>query len=317
MEQNNAYGPQAVSNRMKTCDIIIPTYNAGERLVRTLSALVAQETPPGWAVRLIVSDDGSAENVEPVVRRYAKSGPWLPPLILLNSHEGRSRTRNQAIDRATAQILLFLADDMVLRPRALWEHLRFHEEHQDEAHAALGCVVWDPSVRVTPFMDWMMHGGQQNDYDAIAGKITCDPEHYFYGSFISMKRAFLGDARFSEEFSEYGWEDLELGRRLKEKELQLFVLHRALALHRHAYAAQSILLRQQIVGSAKYLVNTNSIRRMKHELYRLSGGRALMRSFMKKWGDSLNMPRIFEFVTAGEFWYGVHHANRVLKRKNK
>lgn len=301
---------------MNTCEIIIPTYDPGDRLAHTLDALIAQEVPFSWTVRLIISDDGSSEDVQDVASGRIWPKPWKEPLILHNKHEGRSSARNHAIDNATAGILLFLADDIILRPRALWNHLQFHETHGDPSDAALGCVVWDPRMRPTPFMDWMMHGGQQNDYDAIIGKNTCDPAHFCYGSFVSFKRSFLATERFSQDFSEYGWEDLELGYRLKQKGLTLFVLHDAMALHRHLYSAQAILRRQRIVGAAKYLVNTNVIRRLKHELYQLMGIRLLARYFMEKWGDFVNMPRLFAFMTAGEFWYGVHHTNKLLKRKN-
>ncbi|MEK7500330.1 MAG: glycosyltransferase family 2 protein [Patescibacteria group bacterium] len=301
---------------MNTCDIIVPTYNGKEKLPYVIEALREQFIPHGWTVRLIVSDDGSRESIRDVVMKYSWGNPWSTPIILENSHTGRSHARNSAIDAATADIILFLADDIVLRPNALQQHLLFHVRHAEVSAAALGCVVWDPRIHPTPFMDWMMHGGQQNDYDAIAGVSTCNAEHYFYGSFISIKKSFLGNARFSEAFAQYGWEDLELGARLQAKGLVLHVLHSALALHRHIYTATEILHRQQIVGSAKYLVNTNISRRIVHRIYVALGLRALARYFMKTRGDTVNMPRFFALVTAGEFWYGVHHANKLLKRKS-
>ncbi len=302
---------------MNTCDIIIPTYNGKEKLQRTIPALLAQEIPEGWAIRLIVSDDGSSESLDDLVASYTWIAPWKAPLLLKNQHAGRSYTRNYALDAATADILLLLADDMVLRPRALWEHLLFHQKNTESNDAALGCVVWDPRILPTPFMDWMMHGGQQNDYDSLLGVSSCSPAHYFYGSFISMKRDFLKNERFSHAFSSYGWEDLEFGTRLEARGLRLRVLHRALSLHSHRYTAAEILKRQRTIGSAKYLVNTHVIRRIVHGIYGLSGARAFTRYLLIQWGDTLNMPRFFALATAGEFWYGVHHANRVLISEKK
>lgn len=298
---------------MSTCDIIIPTHNGREKLEKTLLALLEQHIPPGWSVRVIISDDGSDDPLDDVGTRYAWGGPWVKPLYLKGAHQGRSHARNRAIDRSNANILLLLADDILLRPNALNEHLLFHGRNPEVTKAALGCVIWDPRIRPTAFMDWMMHGGQQNDYDALLGVSTCGASHYFYGSLISLKREFLGKERFSDAFTVYGWEDLELGARLEKKGLTIQVLHNARATHFHKYLAREILKRQRLVGSAQYRVNTNSIRRLSHGLYGLLGVRRVVTYTLNKWGDKLNMPRLFALATAGEFWYGVHHANRVLK----
>lgn len=298
---------------MNTCDIIVPTYNGREKLPLVIAALQKQVIPEGWTVRLIVSDDGSTQPVDLSIAQCVWGNAWLQPIVLNNIHKGRSHARNSAINAAIADIILFLADDILLRPSALFEHLIFHQEHTQKHMAALGCVVWDPRIHPTPLMDWMMHGGQQNDYDSIIGVLTCSAEHYFYGSFLSIKREFLGQERFSDTFYQYGWEDLELGNRLSKKGLTLAVLHRSLAFHRHWYNADEILKRQRIVGSAKYLVNTNIARKIVHGFYGLLGVRALARYFMKKWGDTANFPRLFGIITAGEFWYGVHHSNKLLK----
>ncbi len=302
---------------MNTCDIIIPTHNGKEKLLFTIPALLEQSIPEGWKVRVIVSDDGSQESIEDCIAAYTWKDPWVAPVVLRSPHKGRSHARNVALDIANADILLLLADDIVLRPNALREHLLFHQVNTEKTKAALGCVVWDPRIHPTPFMDWMMHGGQQNDYDSLLGVTTCSATHYFYGSLISLKREFLGNERFSEEFSSYGWEDLELGSRLEKKGLVIHVLQNARALHHHRYTAGAILQRQRTVGSAKYRVNTNSIRKLKHALYSFLGVRALVVYILMKWGDTLNTPRFFAFVTAGEFWYGVHHANTLLKSEKK
>ena len=302
---------------MNKCDIIIPTYNGCEKLRVALSALLNQDIPRQWSARVILVDDGSTEDVASLIRGHDWIGSWESPLIIRTSRGGRAHARNIGITNATADIILFLADDMILRQGALKEHMAFHTIRPEVEAAALGCIVWDPRIAPTPLMEWMTHGGQQNDYDALLGRTTCLGRDFFYGSFVSVKRSFLGGERFSEEFSQYGWEDLEFGKRLDSLGLILHILHNSLALHRHFYVAKDILHRQRIVGSAKYRVNTNSIRRLRHALYGALGIRGLARYFMEKWGDILNIPRIFAIINAGEFWHGVHHANKLLKSEKK
>ncbi|OGY30904.1 MAG: hypothetical protein A2805_03890 [Candidatus Andersenbacteria bacterium RIFCSPHIGHO2_01_FULL_46_36] len=296
---------------MKTCDIVIPTYNGAQRLRQyVIPALLAQQIPDGWHVRLIVCDDGS-EN--PYRDNETWSYPWQVPKVMTLTHSGISKARNAGITASTADVILFLGDDIILREGALQEHLVFHDQNPDAHQGALGCIVWDPRITPTPFMEWMMHGGQQNDYDAILGASVCDASHFFYGSFVSLKRALIGADSFSEEFTQYGWEDLEFGSRLAVKGFVLTPLHASLALHRHAYSASAILARQRLVGAGIRAVNTTPTRRMRHFLYQVSGARFLMGVFMKMHGNRLNIPWIFQYVTAGEFWYGVYNGPRIPK----
>ncbi len=301
---------------MSVCDVVVPTYNGTEKLKKTIQALREQSVPPSWSVRLVVVDDGSLDgDSEAAVCTIQWDAPWEKPLYKKVRHGGRSYARNIGIDCSGGEVLLFLADDIVLRPGALAEHLLFHERNQGTSAAALGCISWDREIMPTPFMEWMNHGGQQNNYDALLGELFAKPESFFYGSFVSVKKALLGDERFSEEFSQYGWEDLEFGERLGRKGMRLHVLHDAVAHHSHRYTAVELLRRQRIVGAARYRVNTNGSRKVKHALYGILGIRFIFRKILELWGDTLNTPRFFGLVTAGEFWYGVHHANRLLKSK--
>ena len=134
-------------------------------------------------------------------------------------------------------------------------------------------------------------------------------------SHVSVKRSFLAQDVFDEQFLAYGWEDLELGSRLQAKGLQLIPLSGAVGLHSHWYDAEQLLVRQRVVGAQRYRVNTKPTRWVVHELYRRIGLKSIVGWFMKKWGNRVNFPLFFQIITAGEFWYGVHHANRVLKRK--
>lgn len=296
---------------MKQCDIIIPTYNGAEKLKKyVIPALRSQFVPSGWEVRVIICDDGSDITYQDTLQW---DFPWHTPHIIRSSRGGRSQVRNTGLEESSADVVLMLADDIVLRAGALAAHLRFHDEHLGDHEAALGCIAWDPRVGPTACMEWMMHGGQQNDYDAILGSPTCDPAQFFYGSFVSLKRSFISTSRFSEQFTHYGWEDLEFGQRLKTKGLTLNVLHEARALHHHHYSAHAILQRQRLVGAGATQVNKTTARRVRHTIYWWTGARMLIRLIMKKYADKRTLPRLFEYATAGEFWYGVYNGVTSIK----
>lgn len=315
MESINDQSASRSKRSVRTCDIILPTYRKEEALRETLYALHSQRIPISWNVRIIVCDDGASNRTYGIVGAFTWLDPWVKPVILPLQHLGRAGARNAGIIYSEADVLMLLADDIVLNPNALATHLEFHEGNPGIEDVGLGYVMWDPRIHPTPFMEWMVHGGQQNDYDAVLGLQTCNPESFFYGSHISVKRVFIQDTLFSEDFVQYGWEDLELGSRLKKKGLRLHVLHSAIGLHKHFYTAAQFLERQQVIGAQKYRVNTNSIRRLKHALYWYLGIRGVCVYVMKKVGNKVNIPRIFQIIIAGEFWYGVFHSTWVLKRK--
>jgi glycosyltransferase involved in cell wall biosynthesis len=230
------------------CDIIIPTYNSAAVILPTLQALFAEPIPISWQPRIIIVDDGSSDNTIQLVRSIPIPSTWRSMLVIPTKHTGVATARNAATAASDADILLFLGADIVVRPHTLEQHLVFHDLYKQPHIAALGMVKWDPRALPTPLMEWMMHGGPQNDFDALLGSTTADPRHWFYGSHISIKRLYLGKEPFPTLYTRYGWEDLDCGRALAERGLQLYILHQALGLHNHNYSVAAVCRRQSEAG---------------------------------------------------------------------
>ncbi|MEX1997375.1 MAG: glycosyltransferase family 2 protein [Candidatus Andersenbacteria bacterium] len=301
---------------MPQCDVIIPTYNSEPVLPATLTALWQQRLPPGWVLRLIISDDGSAADVVPVVERSSPPSPGSY-LVVKGPHAGSAQARNRGLQAATGDIILFLGADIILRPGALLAHLEFHQQYPDPHQAALGFVTWDPRINPSPLMMWMTHGGQQNNYDALLGRRSADPRHFFYGAHLSLKREMVHNNHFAPQFTAYGWEDLELGRRLGARGLQLHVLHQARALHHHRYSVRAICHRQVLTGQslaiyqklhpAVALLPSLSRRRFyKQKIAIYLGGPLLLWLLTSILGEKLTFPRLFQNLTALYFWHGLH-----------
>jgi glycosyltransferase involved in cell wall biosynthesis len=296
---------------MNTCDIIIPAYNNPAVLQRGLAALIKQSTLRQWRVKVIIIDDGSS----PPIKLPAINSQF--PLVLLSqAHAGAAAARNQGIAASTADILVFLGADILLRPTALRQHLAFHQQNPDQRKAALGMVMWDPRIRPTPFMEWMMHGGHHNNFDAILGKQTADPKHFFYGSHVSLKRAAIPKGGFPEMYNQYGWEDLDLGWQLAKQGIVLHVLHTAVGLHDHPYSARAIYTRQYAAGQGMPLFQArhpdnptlphmSRSARQKLIFYRMPPVRSVLQKIIGKLGKQYSLPRLFAAITTAEFWLGV------------
>ena len=298
-----------------TCTIIIPAYNNSAVLPFTLSALSEQHIDSNWNVDVCVSDDGSTDASVSVVRAWARKNPYTVR-ISAGDHAGSAAARNRGIRESTADIIFLLGADIILRPGALMSHLAFHTKSPEESAAALGVIRWDPRLLPSPLMEWMMHGGSQNNYDALLGQMTADPAEFFYAGCISLKRSVLARNLFSEQFQEYGWEDLELGQRLKQNGLHLSVLHNALALHRHFYSATGITARQRALGrglrtyqqlypSEALLPSSGFIKKVRRSFLIHSG----LMWLLEQWVILVNnlnwpMPRIFLAYISLELWRG-------------
>lgn len=295
----------------------MPTFNSAVVLPMTLPALLQQTTRPAWQLQLIISDDGSTDDTVAVAQELSAASAWQT-LVITGPHSGAAAARNRALAQAEAEVIFFLGADIILRPNALAAHLRFHTQHPDPSSAALGHVRWDPRIAPSPLMEWMSHGGPQNDFDSLLGRARADARHYFTASHLSIKKAALGEMRFPEDYRTYGWEDLDLGRTLA-RELKLYVLHAALGLHQHYYGPRQVLKRQRSVGQnstiyqrrhphASILPVRGTGHRLKYSLARSIGLLAGLRALLRFIGPRWSLPAIFSLATAAEFWRGAYSA---------
>ncbi len=301
-----------------SCDVIITSYNQRESIQLALEALYAQKVVSSAPIQIIVSDDGSTDATLATIQGMATDSPW-PLHVIQGSHQGSAAARNRAVAKSRATIILFLGGDILLRPQALQEHLQFHETLPQEHYAALGHVAWDPRLNPTPLMEWMNHGGPQNDFDALLGRTQVDPAHYFYGSHLSLKRSMLLNEKFSEKFTAYGWEDLELGRRLAKRGLVLKPLFTARSLHRHSYGLHDIVKRQRAAGcallqyqhqhlSVNLAPTLTWVRRLKVWGGQYTGLALALRFFLRYSGKRWTTPRLFFALTTVEYWRGIFSA---------
>ncbi len=189
------------------------TYNRKHLLGRALEALFHQNFPRDEYEILLV-DDGSTDGTEEYVRSLAAPCRLT---YLWQEHRGfgLARGRNLGIRKARGPIVLFVDDDIVASPNLLAEHVATHHKHLD--HVVRG---------------WVNH---VNDLDNIRGprfNMEDISTAFFWTSNVSaMRKHLLQAGLFDEEFNEYGWEDLELGMRLKDLGLEMTFNKRAVVYH--------------------------------------------------------------------------------------
>lgn len=91
----------------KEISVIIPAYNAEKYIERCINSVTAQ-TYNNW--EMIVINDGSTDNTENIVREKAKADNRIH--IYWQNNQGAGIARNNGIDKATGEYIVFLdADD--------------------------------------------------------------------------------------------------------------------------------------------------------------------------------------------------------------
>lgn len=114
---------------MKKVTVVVPVYNVFEYLRECLDSIVNQ-TIGLKNIEVIIINDGSKDNSDKIITEYAKKYPdWV---IITRENKGISISRNEGIERATGEYLMFLDSDDYLETNALKEmYLCAKKENSD------------------------------------------------------------------------------------------------------------------------------------------------------------------------------------------
>src|SRR5579872_7264994 len=179
------------------------TYNRAHLLPRVLEACFDQTVARG-AYEVVLIDDGSTDATQSVIE-YAKMRPRVTFTAISQANAGLAAARNAGIAACRGERIIFIDDDVLPMPNFVEEHLRAAKRGRDLV--VRGGVIEVESFERLPPPFWTLRNYSAN---------------WFWTSNVSVARRSLDDVRlgdriwFDEEFSEYGWEDIELGLRLRE-----------------------------------------------------------------------------------------------------
>ena len=228
---------------MPVFSVILPTYNRCDVVEETLRRLAAVDYPDD-AYEILVADN-STDGTPAMVERLALE---LAVRIRLVATDERlpAVKRNQALRAADGEYVVFLNDDLWVRPDFLLEHERAHRGHHGPV-AVLGHCEQSSQMPTTPFIEWY----QPFCYDEIADEAGRPVSYrYFWSMNLSLPRREMLDANlvFHEDWAEIGSEDIELGYRWTRSGRPVIYHPRAWGEHYHPHTLDSACRLQASVG---------------------------------------------------------------------
>ena len=204
--------------------VIIPTYNRLPILEKCLRALEKQRLSAHSVVtdyEVVLVDDGSTDGTLEWLEAHQEEFPHVRSHSQV--HLGPAAARNLGVEQAQGEMIIFIDSDLVVT-----EHfLEAHAETLVKKKKEMG------SDRIFTY-GWVINTNNFNDPTSEPYKLTDFSAAYFATGNVAIARKWLKQAGlFDTRFQLYGWEDLELGVRLKKLGLKLIKCPEAVGYHWH------------------------------------------------------------------------------------
>ncbi len=275
---------------MTQATIQLCTYNRAALLERVLQGCFEQTVAPD-VYEVVLVNDGSTDETLDVIER-AREDAGVPFTVINQENSGLARGRNAGIAAARGSRIIFIDDDVLPVPTFVAEHLRLHAQHPHDI--IRGAVINTQSFDELPppIYTWRNYSG-----------------NFFWTSNVSVPLESLREiGAFNEEFSEYGWEDIDVGLRLRAHGLRSILNRDAIAFHYKPSPRKDDVPRmlRQARAQARTAVQLEQI----HPVWRarLATGNTVAQRLLHKWIRGVGATRYFQRML------GELAADRPLKR---
>jgi glycosyltransferase involved in cell wall biosynthesis len=202
--------------------VVIPTYN---RLPILRQCLVALEQQRGlseaMAYEVVLVDDGSTDGTVQWLREHSEQFPHLR--IICQDHGGPAIGRNRGVDAAKGEVIVFIDSDLVVAPDFLLHHAAGLRSCWDRRGDRL-CFTYGAVINTHNFESPSSEPHKLSDLSWA---------YFATGNVAIDRQLLLTSGLFDPSFRLYGWEDLELGERLRRMGVVLVRCPEAIGYHWH------------------------------------------------------------------------------------
>lgn len=223
--------------------VILPTYNRSDVVEKTLRHFIAQDYPAALLEVLVA--DNSSDGTPQMVQRLNAEAPF-PIRLLTSTHRLPAVKRNEALRRATGDLVLFMNDDVWVQPDLVRQHVAAHQRH-DGPVAVLGYVQQSAQMPADPFIEWY----QPFAYHELTGMDGRSISYRYHWSMnLSLPRQTMLERNlvFHEDWAHIGHEDVELGFRWTKAGYPVVYAPAARGEHYHPHSLDSACRLQDSIG---------------------------------------------------------------------
>ncbi len=178
--------------------VAICSYNRSKMLRLVLESLCDQ-TFPSDRFEVVITDDASTDGTSEMLEELKEQMPFRLVHVRHPHNRGITAARNTCVRNTNCDVVLFVDDDVICDQHLLEEHWKIHAKHEK-------CVC----------NGWVNHVSEAKR--PAVPKMRCEDlsNTFFWTSNVSVRRKWLIMAGlFDEDFIEYGFEDKDMGLRLK------------------------------------------------------------------------------------------------------
>ncbi len=203
--------------------VVIPTYNRQPILEKCLRAMENQVLRPDSSVagyEIVLVDDGSTDGTVAWLQENAAEFPHVK--LYEQDHEGAAIARNFGVQQAEGDTIIFIDSDLVVLDGFLQDHADALTKAYKQGNERV--FTYGRVVNTCNFETPTSEPFKVTDYSRA---------FFATGNVAIAKRWLLEAGLFDAQFTQYGWEDLELGVRLKNNGLSLIKCPEAVGYHWH------------------------------------------------------------------------------------
>ncbi len=222
---------------MIQASIIIPAYNAANRIPACLEALLAQKT--AYNYEIIVVDDGSTDNTAEIVKQYDRVR------LITQANAGPASARNHGVKVAAGAIVLFIDDDCIAAPD--WSERMLAPFDDPELIGAKGAYLTKQKELIARFVQIEY----EEKYDVLAKHQYIDFIDTYSAAF--RRQEFLNAGGYDTHFSTASTEDQEFSFRLANMGHKMIFIPDAKVRHTHVSTISGYSRKKYKIGYWKVL----------------------------------------------------------------
>ncbi len=221
--------------------VVICTFNKKDYLIATLNSFLNCKYKFD-EFEIVISDDGSEIDLKSVLN--TKDYPFKI-VIVRQTHVGRAKSRNVAIEAAKGNIIVFNDDDTLVTPDFLNQHYDYHKENEKvviigQRKQAYMRTVDVPKIKesdIATLISYLSKHAKLDIYsfctNLVFEKIGIS-SHWIGGVTGNMsvkKEHLINCGKFDTNFKGWGFEDIELSYRLALNGLKFLYTSNAVNYH--------------------------------------------------------------------------------------